>query len=741
MTYIGELQIPDDLFSENRRSKGYFLRVTAWNDDVKYLVHKCIVTAGKSGGKIENEFAVPNQAETDECLNGARHEFAVTKECVLSWLSGYLHTDLPENIAIAVADVLHEIKAMGKNDCIVKNVFVKMMFWFKKYAFGAMKSAAAGEHPMIFCCVKTISRYEVMFLYALSEGGYDVVTAERDGGESYKKADPEEKYSSLLSVSHGGEFPADITGKGGTSVSGSKNNQAESSTGSLCVNAWISGEIFRDIAVPAERRGSDPNVFYTCFARVNGAENRSSYSNEIYSLYTGESEKRSVLVFDRAVDNPENEEIANVRRGNYRDVESLIRDMSANFVHSYQKFQEMMKKAFEETITEFYENTPELRKALNMAVYIICWLKRYQGTLFSDIKNKNIPLVIILNGCKNEREAYFVKFLSKLPVDILILMPNLGDKCLLSDKFLYERNFTDTLTLEEFPKSAASTQQGTAAYYAERDIDSMIHTADTGLFRSYSFDTAETFVLKTMYEEIKILWGQELKYRPNFSAGGDMVRIPVIMAKISGVKNKDTIEYWNGIVDLINMDKSVKVICNRRVTENVYGCESAVDMIKGGRLRTDIIKKSRDYKYGFLKAETQDYILGAVQRLIDSGMISYENGSVYKVISVGLSLGEDILRRVQTFDFTKKNPKFIYINTTKDIISLEDSIYLALLSFLGFDVLLFIPTGYSSADRYYSPGTMVSHQTGDYMFDLEVPDLTKKQFSAKAFIGKILGNK
>lgn len=31
-----------------------------------------------------------------------------------------------------------------------------------------------------------------------------------------------------------------------------------------------------------------------------------------------------------------------------------------------------------------------------------------------------------------------------------------------------------------------------------------------------------------MYEEIPILWDQEMKYRPSFSAAGDTVTLPVI---------------------------------------------------------------------------------------------------------------------------------------------------------------------------------------------------------------------
>ena len=59
-----------------------------------------------------------------------------------------------------------------------------------------------------------------------------------------------------------------------------------------------------------------------------------------------------------------------------------------------------------------------------------------------------------------------------------------------------------------------------------------------------------------------------------------------------------------------------------------------------------------------------------------------------------LDLPKEILRLIQKFDFTKKNPKLIYINTGETMISLQDSILVTFLNLAGFDILFFVPTGY-----------------------------------------------
>ena len=87
---------------------------------------------------------------------------------------------------------------------------------------------------------------------------------------------------------------------------------------------------------------------------------------------------------------------------------------------------------------------------------------------------------------------------------------------------------------------------------------------------------------------------------------------------------------------------------------------------------------------------------------------------------------KDILRLIQKFDFTKKNPKLIYINTTETMISLEDSILIAFLNLIGFDIVFFVPTGYQCVEKYFAKNVMEEHQLGEYMYDLRVPDFDKK---------------
>lgn len=78
-----------------------------------------------------------------------------------------------------------------------------------------------------------------------------------------------------------------------------------------------------------------------------------------------------------------------------------------------------------------------------------------------------------------------------------------------------------------------------------------------------------------------------------------------------------------------------------------------------------------------------------MQLLIDQKRIKGigENGMEYTVIAQVLNLPKDIVRLIQKFDLTWKNPKLIYINTSETVISLEDSILTVFLHLMGFDIV------------------------------------------------------
>ena len=479
----------------------------------------------------------------------------------------------------------------------------------------------------------------------------------------------------------------------------------------------------------AQGYGADKDkIFFNCYVRINGVWDKLIYENELYQFYLSlKAMKRNVVVISELIPKPDVDEIAKIRRGNYRDVFQLVKGLELNINFTENPIvSEFLINSFEDTVygeADRLGTGANINKILNKAVYLLCFINRYQTQLFKNFSYDNIPCFIYMGGCNDENEAMFMHFLARTPIDVLILCPNRAERCRLEDNILYDINYEEQLAIDKFPIQNSGLHIGTAAYHAERELDTLMYNDDT-IFRDKQYDKARTVSLQTMDREIKILWETEIKYRTGFSTVDGFVNIPVIFSKFSGVKDGNVREYMIMLKKLMTPETVVvDKVPNILSTDANPIKEYATEFFKNGRLHRDKIKKSRAYRYGFLRDEMQDYILDKLEFLIAQKYIkgTFENGTEYTIVSVALNLPKEVTRLLQAFDFTKKNPKLLYINTSDELISLEDTIYLTFLHLLGFDVALFVPTGYNM-EKYFNLKLMEEHQLGDYIYDIKIPD-------------------
>lgn len=746
------ISVPSGLLSESSAAGGHFLRINKYGPDSEELLLSFFAMAVKRGAFLEKGMVNPTAGDIayfeSTCVSGFSLDKGFIKaaaKCCCSASDSALSA-----LTDSFFESLSALKSEGKNDSILKNTFIKFMCWLRRDIARAL-APSKEKYPPKILCKGGLSRHEMMMLSAAAKAGCDVLIAEYDGSAYFDKLPQNEKKAVLLEVSGGTDFPAgftlaDIRKKADERRRASSVNSPRSTAelpavapknGGFCVNAWISGNIYADILTDPAARGNEPETYYTCYARINGAENKMTYLSELYGFYMKLRETRDPLVIDKEIEKPSNEEINSVSRGNYRTPGDMTAALSQNIVHSDPKLQGILRRAFISVMDMYFADGNDMRKGISKAVFLLCWLKRYQKELFGGSR-KGFPCLIIFGGCHSASEAMFVKMIARCPADVLILRPDLNGSCELKDELLYERNFTESLSAEKFPREDGDVSLGTVAYYAERELDSMMYT-DTGIYRSHQYSKANSVALRTMYEEIPQLWAAELKYRPNFSVSGDVVNIPVIMAKISGVKDKDLPRYWNEIQGMASaFPDSTLVFKGEPLASEEGSCEYAVGFMKKGKLNKAAVKAHKNYNYGFLKEETQDYILDKLAAFLEMDIIKDRKvgGLEYRIIHIALNMSSNILRLIQKFDFTAVNPKIIYIAVGENIISRADSILLAFLGKLGFDVIFYVPTGYQSAEKYYSAGVISCMETGEYMFDLQIPDLTKKIADPKKSIFK-----
>ncbi len=730
-----KLQSLEDYFTElsQRAAPGvYFYRLCGYNQEIQDFILKYYEAARRAGVVIEGK--IPNPEERH--LSYYEEIMGLSFQMDAGFLDRSLKKWLPrmkdkqrEMVATSIYDVLDAMHREGKNENILRNAYIKFMCWLY-YRFERIVNRLGEEALPKILYEGMVSNYELKLLSILSKAGCDIVLLQYQDDAAYLKLDASSKLSDRLEIPGLGAFPPQFSIKWlRTEIE--KQNHKQQLYGALpqvvnCTNAWLDGKGLADILKEPSTRGNDARFFYNSLIRIRGVEDKVTYLNELYQFQLSlKNSGRRLLVLEHTIPRPTTDEIQSVSRKNYANAEQMLLDLSREIRYTASiELEKLMRKALIDILLEEAEKPDSnVNRLTNKAVYLLCWLRRYAGELFGSFRLPQIACFVYLGGCQNDNEAMFLRFLSRLPVDVLILVPDQNTACCLEDKSLYEINYPLSLAVEHFPREDRDVRMGTAAFHAEQELDEIMYQ-NSGLYRNQQYEKAVSVSLQTMYEEIAILWNQEIKYRPNFSVVDAVVNVPVIFAKVSGVKDGQTAKYWSDIRALATPDTLV-------IREAPYISPTdpnpmkafASGFFKNGRLLKTKIKEHSSYPYSFLREEVQDHILEKLQLLIQQKLIkgTFENGTEYTIIATVLNLNTEVVRLIQKFDFTKKNPKLLYIHTTEKIISLEDSILTAFLNLVGFDVVFFVPTGYQNIERHFNRVMIEEHQIGEYMYDLRVP--------------------
>lgn len=753
MFQLGRIEKLHDYFSacsRRREQAVFFYRVAGYSGEVAAFLTQYDQAARTNGVVIEGRIPNPDPKQLDYLAEMMGSDFQLDAgfltQKLTRWLPRLTGTQR-EAVVTAMTATLQDLQAHGKNENMLRNAYIKYMCWLY-YKFERILGRLGGDELPKILYDGTVSSYELQLLVILARAGADIVLLERAGDAGYLRCDPTSQYAQLYQAPGLTPFPADFSLRQ-LREQGRQQAERQKLYGAPagiapCTNAWMKAPDGKEILTAVRARGDDPKLFYNAFVVQYGVEDKLLFPSDMVAFYQQlKREGRKVCLENGRLPPPTPEEIAAVRRRNHQTAEQLAADLAANLQYpNNQQLQTLMRQAFLDVVLEEDKAVGgNLNRLLNKAVYLVAWMKRYQKDLFQNWQAPEVGVFILFGACSGDNEALFLRLLAKLPVDVLVLLPDLNAPCVLKDPALLDLHKEHSLPMTDFPVEPSQMRVRTAAYQAEREMDSILYQ-NTGLYRAKQHQKAEAVTLQTMYEEIGLLWDQELKYRPGFAAEGDTVTVPVLLEKICGIKDGPILPYWLEIKKLVTPETTL-------VTKLPWqtGLEAnpmkpyATQFLRQGRLQREKIKQHKDYPYGILRPEIQDYLLDKLQVLLDEKLIAgtYQNGTEYTIVSTILGLPKDLLRRIQNFDFTKKNPKLIIISTTEETLSLEDSILVAFLNLVGFDILFFVPTGYQSIEKYFQKPFANEHQLGPYRYDLRVPDFQTLHEGGKSSIRKLFG--
>lgn len=727
---INLLSLQDFFLSLSQRKGNfvYFYRFNGISDQTQNFIKQYYLSATKNGVIIDSR--IPNP--TPENLRYLDEMLGSDFELEQSFLNNKLKKWLPrmnnmqrENVCNAIFSTFEDMLKAGKNQNIIKNAYIKYMCWLY-YKFERIVSQLGAENPPKILYFGEITQYELQLLVALSRAGADIVLLNKAGENTYLSLDPQSEFSNLYTNENTCGFPADFSLKQIQKlISDEQNHQrifGDEPKLKPCTNAWFNSPNLCEITKSSAMRGNENEFFYNAFIVQYGVEDPLLFSGDMFELYQ-KLKTRNLLVINNQITPPSMDEINTIKRNNYQNIDQLVSHLSQNISFpSNKELENLIKNAFVNILIKSQKQNT-IQKLTSKAVYILCWLSRYKKDLFDNWNfNCELPVFLLFHPSPSANEDLFLQFLALLPVDVVIIMPDLSQSFTFSGENLLEIRYTNSVSIKTFPSAPAQMKISTVAYQAEREMDTLLYS-DSGMYRNQQYAKADIITLQTMYEEIEILWNQDLKYRTGFGANEQSVTMPVLFSKICGVKNGNTSDYWADIKKLITPD--TLVISSLPCLSTFSPMKQfATQFLQNGIVQKTKIKAHKNYPYNILRPEMQEHILDKIQLLIDEKLIcgTYQNGTEYTIIATALNIDKNLLRVIQKFDFTKKNPKIIFILTNEKTLSLEESIMTAFLHLIGFDILFFVPTGYQCIEQHFSHQIINEYQIGEYMYDLSVPN-------------------
>ena len=378
----------DDFFLSLNNRKGnfvFFYRFNGISNDIIDFIKQYYMSALQNGVIIDGRIPNPTPENLSYLSEMLGSDFMLDKAFLDNKLKKWLPrmSDLQRNnICSAIFSTFEDMLKMGKNQNIIKNAYIKYMCWLY-YKFERIVGQLGADNVPKILYLGDISQYELQLLIALSRAGADIVLLNSAGEQAYLKLDPKSEFSTLYNINSG--FPKDFTLKQIQKlISDEQNRQrifGENPNLKPCTNAWFEKPELSEIL--KTNRGDNKEFFYNAFIVQYGVEDTLLFSSDMCNFYQN-LKNRNLLVINNQITPPSTDEINTIKRTNYQNIEQLASHLSQNISYPNNKeLEKIMKKAFIDILLNSQKQNT-IQKLTSKAVYLLCWLKRYQKDLFAN---------------------------------------------------------------------------------------------------------------------------------------------------------------------------------------------------------------------------------------------------------------------------------------------------------------------------------------------------------------------
>lgn len=708
------------------------------NDFRGFLIDR-YVGVQKSGLFFKEKLPAPN---TDEIAKAAQYTAASFENAndIKKALEMWLHA---ENIP-ADGAAISEVMADAVTNCGVnkKNTYFVMLCWLMKYL---------GKRPGAVLFVGSATLRELYLLYMLSAAGVKVTLVSYGLDTDFDKL----PYKSKIYVKDGKQRAPiqidfekiDLSKEARLSEMRAAANNVSGLVKRMDTSA---AGIFEDMIKDRKSRviqsggvySEDGDIPVYCAALV-GYEDETIYTNMLVKFKESFAGLKKQLIFiEKTLENPNAEEVKALGSVPRTSTSDMIDALAMGIDLKGDKTRTALaQKALRELLNEL--NTGNQTVVMNYGNKFVTWLYRCTQARKYSVQYEDTP-VVLYYGDISQSEMYFLSFMTQCGFDVVYISPNKKNLQTVVDKNINGlMQIFELLQSKEsgtYPTKAIKTKVATVAYNAERDLDTMLYGGDTGIYRSFQFPNSQSVTLKTTFEEIAILWKQEARFRTGFTTAGNLVSVPNIFAKISGVEDSNMNAYWDDVRSKLTPE-TILIVKEANPTENASADLSVYrQFYRNGEIDTEKLKGSTLNKYSYLPDRIQDMLFYKLQETISSNFIKLQGDDLMcSVLHFGMNLGKDFLQLVQRFDFTRTIPKLIYIDAVEDTFTLSECIQTVMCNLIGFDVLIYTPTGYKNIETFVSGDAFEEHIMNQFVYQTEVPKFKMPSAKKGGLFGRLFG--
>lgn len=677
--------------------------------------------AKKSGLFFEGKIPM---ASTTEITAAADYAAADIKDAqsvgagLKSWISSQR---LPYSADALTPALTEAVSLCGANG---RNTYYVILCWLIKYL-------SIKPESLVYIGAGTLR--ELFFLYMMSLAGVKIIYVsygmDKDF-ENFPHADAVQTVSGAKNEMVQIDFAhIDLSKAAEMSAMRASAEQVEGKVQRLSTTA---AGIFEDFMVDRRTRVvksggvfTEDGVIPVYCAALIGYDDEAVYSNMLLKFKEGFAGSKKQLIFiEKPLANPTADEIKLLGSVTRNSTSDMIDDLALRIKLNGDPVRTALAQTeLRKLLNELYTGNQTV--TFNYGSKLISWLYRCTQARKYAVQYEDIP-VILYYGAISQSELYFLNFMSRCGFDVIYITP---DKQLLD--LVIDKNQGGRMQIFQLPQSRESgsypdkpvkMKMATVAYSAERELDTMLYGGDAGIFRDFQFPNSQTVTLKTTLEEIGILWKQEARFRQGFETSGNLVTVPNIFAKISGVKDGNISAYWEEIRGRLTPETILRVKEAKDPQPGSLDLSAYRSFYRNGKIDTERLKASTLNRCSYLPDRIQDMYLFKMQEAVDSGFLKLSGDELMcSVLHYGLNMDKEFMKMLQSFDFTKQLPKLIWIDAVEQTFTLEECVQLVLCNLVGFDILIYTPTGYKNLETFVSADAFEEHTLNEFMYNMEVP--------------------